>query len=159
MKHTLVVLVENKPGVLARVAGLFSRRGFNIDSLSVDVTSNPNISQMTITVTGDDSTLEQVTKQLNKLVNVIKIIDLTGKEAVARELALIKVKATPDTRSEIMRIVDTFRGRIIDIAPKSVIVEVTGDEKKIDAITQLLTEFGIKETVRTGMTAMIRGVQ
>ncbi len=153
----MAVLVENKPGVLARVAGLFSRRGYNIDSLTVGVTDNEYISRMTIVVEGDEHVLEQVTKQLNKLIDVIKVSDLKPVETVERELALIKVKAEPENRSEIMLIVDIFRARIVDVSPKSMIIEVTGDEDKINALTNLLRQFGIKEMVRTGKVAMIRG--
>ena len=157
MKHTLAVLVENKSGVLFRVASLFSRRGYNIDSLAVGVTEDPEISRMTIVVHGDDHVLEQVTKQLNKLVDVIKVSDLGGDDAVERELALIKVSADKDNRAEIIQIADIFRARIIDVAPKSMTVEVTGDEGKVDAIAKLLRQFGIKEMVRTGKIAMVRG--
>jgi acetolactate synthase-1/3 small subunit len=157
MKHTLAVLVENKSGVLSRVASLFSRRGYNIDSLAVGVTEDPDISRITIVVHGDDLVLEQVTKQLNKLVDVIKVSDLGGDDTVERELALIKVTADSDTRAEIIQIADIFRARVIDIAPKSMTVEVTGDEGKVEAIEKLLRHFGIKEMVRTGKIAMVRG--
>ena len=157
MKHTLAVLVENKSGVLSRVASLFSRRGYNIDSLAVGVTEDPEISRMTIVVHGDDHVLEQVTKQLNKLIDVIKVSDIGGDEAVERELALIKVSADVDTRSEIIQIADIFRARIVDVAPRSMTVEVTGDESKIQAIEKLLRQFGIKEMARTGKIALIRG--
>ncbi|MEM2989898.1 MAG: acetolactate synthase small subunit [Halobacteria archaeon] len=157
MKHTLSVIVENKPGVLARTAGLFRRRGFNIDSLAVGVTENPNISRMTIVVEGDQRVLDQVMKQVNKLIEVIKVGYLEDEESVDRELALIKVNADQRTRSEIMQIVDIFRARIIDVAPNSLIVEVTGDENKINAMSQLLKQFGIKEMVRTGKVALQRG--
>lgn len=157
MKHTLSVIVENKPGVLARTAGLFRRRGFNIDSLAVGVTENPNISRMTIVVEGDQRVLDQVMKQVNKLIEVIKVGYLEDEESVDRELALIKVNADQRTRSEIMQIVDIFRARIIDVAPNSLIVEVTGDENKINAISQLLKQFGIMEMVRTGKVALQRG--
>ena len=157
MKHTLAVLVENKSGVLSRVASLFSRRGYNIDSLAVGVTEDPDISRMTIVVHGDDHVLEQVTKQLNKLVDVIKVSDIGGDEAVERELALIKVSADVDTRAEIIQIANIFRARIVDVAPKSVTVEVTGDEGKVQAIEKLLRQFGIKEMVRTGKIALVRG--
>lgn len=159
MKHTLAVLVENKPGVLARVAGLFSRRGFNIDSLTVGVTEKPDISRMTIVVSGDDRILEQVTKQLNKLIDVIKVSDLAPEESVNRELALIKVSVDTDTRSEVMQIVDVFRAKIVDVGAKSLIVEVTGDESKINAMEELLRQFGIRELVRTGMVSMTRGTK
>lgn len=157
MKHILAVLVENKSGVLSRVASLFSRRGYNIDSLAVGVTEDPDISRITIVVHGDDHVLEQVTKQLNKLIDVIKVSDIGSDDAVERELALIKVTADVDTRSEIMQIANIFRARIVDVAPKSMTVEVTGDESKIQAIEKLLRQFGIKEMVRTGKIAMVRG--
>jgi acetolactate synthase I/III small subunit len=157
MKHTLAVLVENKSGVLSRVASLFSRRGYNIDSLAVGVTEDPSISRMTIVVQGDDHVLEQVTKQLNKLVDVIKVSDIGGDEAVERELALIKVAADVNTRTEIIQIVDIFRAKIVDVAPKSMTIEVTGDEAKIQAIEKLLKQFGIKELARTGKIALVRG--
>ncbi|HJH31072.1 MAG TPA: acetolactate synthase small subunit [Methanosarcinaceae archaeon] len=159
MKHTLAVLVENKSGVLARVAVLFSRRGYNIDSLAVGVTEDPTISRMTIVVRGDDHVLEQVTKQLNKLIDVIKVTDISSDESVERELALIKVTADANTRSEIIQIVDIFRARIIDVAAKSMTIEVTGDEEKIVGIEQLLSSFGIKEMVRTGKVALTRGIK
>ena len=157
MKHTLAVLVENKYGVLARVAGLFSRRGFNIDSLAVGITEDPTISRMTIVVRGDEHVLEQVTKQLNKLIEVIRVTDLGSEESVERELALIKVNSDDSNRSEIIQIVDIFRARIIDVASKSVTVEVTGDSNKIKAIQTLLKPFGIKEMARTGKVALTRG--
>ncbi|AAM30365.1 MULTISPECIES: acetolactate synthase small subunit [Methanosarcina] len=157
MKHTLAVLVENKSGVLSRVASLFSRRGYNIDSLAVGVTEDPDISRITIVVHGDDHVLEQVTKQLNKLIDVIKVSDIGSDDAVERELALIKVSADVDTRAEIIQIANIFRARIVDVAPKSMTVEVTGDEGKIQAIEKLLRQFGIKEMVRTGKIAMVRG--
>jgi acetolactate synthase I/III small subunit len=157
MKHTLAVLVENKSGVLSRVASLFSRRGYNIDSLAVGVTEDPEISRMTIVVQGDDQVLEQVTKQLNKLIDVIKVSDIGADDAVERELALIKVSADVTSRAEIIQIVNIFRARIVDVAPKSITVEVTGDESKINAIEKLLRQFGIKEMVRTGKIALVRG--
>jgi acetolactate synthase-1/3 small subunit len=157
MKHTLAILVENKSGVLSRVASLFSRRGYNIDSLAVGVTEDPEVSRITIVVHGDDHVLEQVTKQLNKLIDVIKVSDLGGDDTVERELALIKVTADADTRAEIINITDIFRARIIDVAPKSMTIEVTGDEAKVEAIEKLLRQFGIKEMVRTGKIAMVRG--
>lgn len=157
MKHTLAVLVENRSGVLSRVASLFSRRGYNIESLAVGVTEDPKTSRMTIVVDGDDHVLEQVTKQLNKLVDVIKVSDIGGDEAVERELALIKVTADVSARTEIIQIADIFRARIVDVAPKSITLEVTGDEAKIQAIEKLLRQFGIKEMVRTGKIALVRG--
>jgi acetolactate synthase-1/3 small subunit len=157
MKHTLAVLVENKSGVLSRVASLFSRRGYNIDSLTVGVAEDPDISRMTIVVHGDDHVLEQVTKQLNKLVDVIKVLDIGGDDTVERELALIKVSADVNTRAEIIQIADIFRAKNVDVATKSVIVEVTGDEGKVQAIENLLRQYGIKEIVRTGKIALVRG--
>ncbi|MFI5383835.1 MAG: acetolactate synthase small subunit [Methanosarcina thermophila] len=157
MKHTLAVLVENKSGVLSRVASLLSRRGFNIDSLAVGVTEDPSISRMTIVVQGDDHVLEQVTKQLNKLVDVIKVSDIGGDDSVERELALIKVAADVNTRAEIIQIANIFRARIVDVASKSMTIEVTGDDAKIEAIQKLLRQFGIKEMVRTGKIALVRG--
>jgi acetolactate synthase-1/3 small subunit len=157
MKHTLSVLVQNKPGVLARTAGLFSRRGYNIESLTVGVTENENVSRMTIVVTGDDTVVEQVTKQLNKLIEVIKVSDLTKESYVDRELVLIKVTADSSNRAEIMQIVNIFRARIVDVAPKSLIIEVTGDEGKLDALIGMLKQFGIKELVKTGTLALGRG--
>ena len=157
MKHTVAVLVQNKPGVLARTAGLFSRRGYNIESLTVGVTENEAVSRMTIVVTGDDTVVEQVTKQLNKLIEVIKVSDLTKESYVNRELVLIKVTADSSNRAEIMQIVNIFRARIVDVAPKSLIIEVTGDEGKLDALVGMLKQFGIKEIVRTGTLALGRG--
>lgn len=159
MKHTLAVLVENTPGVLARVAGLFSRRGFNIDSLAVGRTENPAVSRMTIVVEGDDHVLEQVTKQLHKLIDVIKINDITKDAYVDRELVMIKVYAEASTRSEIMQLVDIFRARIVDVGHKTLTIEVTGNEGKIDAFENCLRPFGIKELVRTGKIAMLRGLR
>ena len=159
MKHTLAILVENKPGVLTRVAGLFSRRGFNIESLAVGVTENKDISRITILVSGDDNVLEQVEKQLNKLIDVIRVSDIPADESVNRELALIKVGVDTTTRAEVMQIVDIFRAKIVDVGIKSLVIEVTGDESKINAIEQLLRQFGIKEMVRTGKIAMNRGAK
>ena len=159
MKHTLAVLVENKPAVLTRVAGLFSRRGFNIESLAVGVTENLDISRITIVVSGDDKILEQVEKQLNKLIDVIRVSDIPAGESVSRELALIKVGVDSTTRAEVMQIVDIFRAKIVDVGIKSLVVEVTGDESKINAMEQLLRQFGIKEMVRTGKIAMNRGAK
>ena len=159
MKHTLAILVENKPGVLTRVAGLFSRRGFNIESLAVGVTENKDTSRITIVVSGDDNILEQVEKQLNKLIDVIRVSDIPAEDSVSRELALIKVGVDSTTRAEVMQIVDIFRAKIVDVGIKSLVVEVTGDESKINAIEQLLRQFGIKEMVRTGKIAMNRGAK
>lgn len=157
MKHTLSVLVDNKPGVLTRVAGLFSRRGYNIESLAVGITDNPEISRMTIVVAGDDHVLEQVTKQLNKLIDVIRVSDLNPDESFERELALFKVKVDKGSRSEIMAIVDVFRAQIVDVGLKTVVVAVTGTGDKINAIEKLLHNYGIIEIVRTGKIAMNRG--
>jgi len=157
MKHTLAVLVENKPGVLARVSGLFSRRGFNIESLAVGTTEDPDTSRMTIVVRGDDRVLAQVTSQLGKLIDVISVSDLPASESVDRGLALIKVAADSGTRSEIMQIADIFRAKIIDVGSETLIIEVTGDKSKIEAITNMLDGFGIRELVRTGRIAMSRG--
>lgn len=157
MRHILAVLVENNPGVLTRVAGLFSRRGYNIDSLSVGRTETPNISRMTIVVEGDDLVLEQVTKQLHKLIDVIKISDITSEKFVDRELVLVKVSADPAVRGEIIQIVDIFRARIVDIGRRTLIIECTGDEGKITAVIESLKPFGIKELVRAGKIAMLRG--
>jgi len=157
MKHTISVLVENKPGVLARISGLFSARGFNIDSLAVGETEQPDISRMTIVVKGDEKILEQVMKQLNKLIDVIKVTDFVGQSCLERDLVLIKVNAGKGRRSEILEIVDIFRAKIVDVATNSLIVEMTGDEEKIFALVNMLKPFGIKEMVRTGIVAMGRG--
>lgn len=157
MRHTLAVLVENTPGVLARVAGLFSRRGFNIDSLTVGRTEDPAISRMTIVVGGDAGVLEQVTKQLYKLIDVIKISDITADEFVDRELVLIKVHVDGPHRGEIMQIADIFRARIVDLGRKTITLECTGNEGKINAFEESLRPYGIKELVRTGKIAMLRG--
>jgi acetolactate synthase-1/3 small subunit len=156
-RHTVSVLVANESGVLARIAGLFSRRGFNIDSLSVGTTQEDDLSRITLVVAGDNRELEQVTKQLNKLVVVHKVSDLTEDNTVTRSLALIKVTADSTTRSEIMEIVDCFRGKIVDVSSNSLTVEVTGTGDKIEAMEELLKDFGIKELVRTGKIAMGRG--
>ena len=157
MRHVITLLVENEFGVLARVAGLFSGRGFNIESLCVAETLDPAVSTMTIVSRGDDQIIEQVIKQLNKLVSVIKVVDLIEKDFVAREMVLVKVSANAGTREEILRVVDIFRGKVIDVGSKTYTIEVTGDEKKINAILSLLRPLGIKELVRTGRVAMVRG--
>jgi len=159
MKHTLSVLVENKPGVLVRIAGLFSRRGFNIDSLAVGPTEDPHLSRMTIVVGAEDHSLEQVTKQLNKLINVVKISDLDPVKSVNRELALIKVNATAKTRAEIIEVVDIFRSGIVDVSKSSLTVEVTGTADKLEAIEEMLKPYGIIEFVRTGKIALSRGLK
>jgi len=156
MKHTLAVLVENRAGVLSKVAGLFSRRGFNIDSLAVGVTEDPHISRMTIVVDGDEYTVEQVSKQLNKLIDVIKVSDIS-RDSVVRELSLIKVNASAATRNEIVEIVNIFRAKIVDISKNTMTVEITGDSEKIAALEDMLMPFGIQEVVRTGAIAIERG--
>ena len=156
-KHTLSVLVENHPGVLSRVAGLFSRRGFNIDSLAVGVTENKDISRMTIIVDGDDYTVEQVSKQLNKLIDIIKIKQLDKAESVSRELALIKVTATASTRAEIIQIVEIFRANIVDVSKNTLTIEISGGTDKVTALEDMVRGFGIKEIVRTGTIAIDRG--
>ncbi len=157
MRHVITLLVENEFGVLARIAGLFSGRGFNIESLCVAETLDPAVSTMTLVTRGDDQIIEQVLKQLNKLIPVIKVVDLVEKEFVEREMVLVKVSATAETREEILRVVDIFRGKVIDVGTKTYTIEVTGDDKKINAILALLKPLGIKELVRTGRVAMIRG--
>ena len=157
MKYVLAVLVENKPGVLVRVAGLFARRGFNIESLAVGKTVDPGISRMTIEVEADEKTLEQVIKQLNKLINVLKISNLSLEPSVNRELVMIKVKADATTRSEVQQIVETFRAKVVDVSLQSLIIEVTGNEEKLEAISLLFSHYGILESVRTGKIALLRG--
>ena len=158
MKHTISIWVENKFGVLARVAGLFSGRGFNIDSLAVGETQDPTVSRMTVVARGDEAVLAQITKQLNKLIDVIQVQDFSTTEAVERELILVKIHSSSKTRSEIMQIVDIFRARIVDVSHDDLVVEATGTEGKIAAILDLLHPFGIKEVVRTGKIAIARGV-
>lgn len=156
MQHTISVLVENKFGVLSRVSGLFSGRGFNIDSLSVAETQDPSVSRMTIVTRGDDKIIEQITKQLNKLIDVIKVNDFTDQKFVERELALIKVQATASTRAELLGVVDIFRCKVVDVSPKTYTLEITGDVNKIEAIIEILKPLGIKEIVRTGRIAIAR---
>jgi acetolactate synthase-1/3 small subunit len=156
LRHTLGVLVENQPGVLSRVSGLFSGRGFNIESLTVAETIEPEVSRITLVTSGNEQIMEQIIKQLRKLVNVIKVIDFREAEFVDREMALIKVKAEATTRAEALRIVDIFRGKVVDVSPTSYTIEVTGDEKKIEAIIELLQHLGIIEIVRTGKAAIAR---
>ena len=156
MKHVLAVLVENHPGVLSKVSGLFSRRGFNIYSLAVCVTEDPSISRITIVVEGDEYVVEQVTKQLNKLIDVIKVSKIS-QDAVTRELALIKVRADSQTRHEIIEIISIFRAQIVDVARDYLIVEITGDSEKITALVDMLRDYDIKEMVRTGAIALDRG--
>ncbi len=157
MKHTLIALVEDRPGVLTRMASLFRRRGFNIESIAVGHSELPNLSRMTIVVNGSASTLEQVRKQLNKVVDVVKVVDVSGDNITVRELALIKVRATSTTRSEIIEIADIFRASIVDVGSDSLTIEITGDEDKVDSLLSLLRAFGIREMARTGRIAMLRG--
>ena len=157
MKHTVVAMLEDRPGVLNRVVSLFRKRGFNIQSLTVGPTEIAELSRMTLVVDGDEAIIEQVVKQLYKVVDVVKVTDLTNEPMVARELALVKVSSTNQARGEIMQIADVFRAKVLDVSTNSIILEVTGTEQKIDALIELLRGFGIKETVRTGRVAMIRG--
>jgi acetolactate synthase I/III small subunit len=156
-KHTLSVLVENKPGVLARVAGLFSRRGFNIDSLAVGETEHPEVSRITIVVNAEASPLEQVTKQLNKLVNVLKIVELDSAASVHRELLLVKVRADRPIRAQVMETAALFRAHVVDVGPESLTIEATGTAEKLDALLRDLEPFGIKEMVQSGLVAIGRG--
>jgi acetolactate synthase I/III small subunit len=158
-RHTLSVLVENKPGVLARIAALFSRRGFNIDSLAVGPTEHPEISRMTIVVNVEDLPLEQVTKQLNKLINVIKIVELDPVASVQRELVLVKVRADSETRSQVLETVQLFRAKVVDVATDAVTIEATGSKDKLEALIGVLEPFGIKELVQSGMVAVGRGAR
>ncbi len=156
MKHTLSVLLQNKPGALSRVTGLFSGRGFNIESLCVAETLDPRVSCMTLVTRGDDSIVEQITKQLHKLIDVIKVTDITEGEFVEREMVLIRVKAEANTRAEVLRVIDIFRGKVVDVSPTTYTVEITGPESKIKAVIDILRPIGIKEIVRTGTIAMAR---
>lgn len=158
MRHVLSALVQNVPGVLAHVAGMFSSRGYNIDSLAVGETEDPQLSRMTFVVVGDDSLLEQVRKQLEKIVTVVRVDDISSKEFVERDLILVKVRAEGNKRTEIGELCQVFRARIVDVAPNQVIVEVSGQEKKIEAFIELMRPFGIVELVRTGRIAMVRGL-
>lgn len=157
MKHVLSVLVNNEPGVLARVAGLFGRRDFNIDSICVGETEKPGISRMIIVSRGDSRTMEQVSKQLHKLIDVIKVQNLSENAMVARELMLIKVEVSPASRTEVNGILEPFRAAVVDVGPDTLTVQATGDHEKLDALIELLRPYGIKELSRTGMTAMLRG--
>ena len=159
MQHTIVALVEDKPGVLNRVASLFRRRAFNIESLTVGHTEKPGVSRMTIVVDSDEISIERLTAYLYKLVNVIQVDDLTDQPSVSRDLAMIKVKASRENRTEIMQMVDVFRARIVDVTNNSLIIEITGDEEKIEGFVEVLRPFGIIEMVRTGMVAMARGAE
>ncbi|MDD5153449.1 MAG: acetolactate synthase small subunit [Desulfovibrionales bacterium] len=156
MKHTFSVLVENKPGVLSRVAGLFSGRGFNIESLCVAETLDSELSLITLVTRGDEQIIEQINKQLNKLINVLKVVDVSEGDFVEREMVLVKVKAEGNTRAEVLRMADIFRGKIVDVSPREYTIELTGDENKIKAVLELLRPLGIKEVARTGTIAMPR---
>jgi acetolactate synthase-1/3 small subunit len=157
MKRILAILVEDRSGVLTRVSGLFSRRGYNIQNIAVGRTMEPGISRMTVTVDADPLTVEQIVKQLNKLIDVLKVSDMTDEPAVERELMLVKVKAEPGRRSEIQQMADTFRAKIIDLSPDSMIIELTGDEQKLQAFLMMMQEFGIKEIACTGKVSLLRG--
>ena len=159
MRHVLSALVQNVPGVLAHVAGMLASRGYNIDSLAVGETEDHTLSRMTFVVVGDDSVLEQVRKQLEKIVTVVRVDDVSAQEFVERDLMLIKVRANSDQRTEIHELCEIFRGRVVDVAPDQVIVEISGQEKKIQSFIELMRPFGIAELVRTGRIAMVRGVQ
>ena len=159
MKHTISVLLQNKPVVLSRVTGLFSGRGFNIESLSVAQTIDPEVSCMTLVTRGDDSIIEQITKQLHKLIDVIKVTDMAEHEYVEREMALIRVKAEAGTRAEVLRVIDIFRGKVVDVSPKSYAVEITGTASKIQAVVDILRPIGIQEIVKTGTVAMARAAK
>lgn len=156
MKHTISLLVENRAGVFVRIANLFNARGFNLDAISVGPTEDPTVSRLTIVTRGDDKIIEQVNKQLNKLIEVIKVIDLTYEEFVERELALIKVQTPPSRRAEILELATIFRASVVDVSPKTVTIEVTGNTAKIQAIIGMLKHFGIKEMARTGSVAIKR---
>lgn len=158
-RHTISALVENRPGVLARIAGLFSRRGFNIESLTVSETQSADLSRMTIVVSADEIIIEQVEKQLNKLVDVVKVSDITDKQTVDRELVFIKVRADSQTRGEIIQISSIFRAQIIDLSESSLIIEMTGDENKTRALIELMRRFGLIEVLRTGKVSLTRGPQ
>jgi acetolactate synthase-1/3 small subunit len=157
VRHTLSVLVEDKPGVLARIAGLFSRRGFNIESLAVGPTEHPEISRMTVVVAVDDLPLEQVTKQLNKLVEVLKVVELDPGASVQRELMLVKVRADAETRSHVLETVALFRATVVDVAPDAVVVEATGSTDKLAALLRVLEPFGVRELVQSGLVGVGRG--
>lgn len=161
IRHTISVLVENRPGVLARVSGLFARRGFNIDSLAVSATEDPSISRMTVVTKGDENHLEQIIKQLDKLVDVITILDHTDDDLIKREIALVKLRATLESRSEIMQLATVFRADVVSISPReeTMIVEITGETERVDAFLETLAKFKILEMVRTGQVALVRGAK
>lgn len=156
MKHTICVLLQNKPGVLSRVTGLFSGRGFNIESLCVAETLDPTVSSLTLVTRGEDAIIEQITKQLHKLIDVIKVIDMSETEYVEREMVLMRVKAEAQTRAEVLRVIDIFRGKVVDVGPKSYVIEITGSLTKVKAVIDILRPIGIQEIVRTGAVAMAR---
>ncbi len=157
MRHVLSALVQNQPGVLAHVSGMLASRGFNIDSLAVGETEDANLSRMTFVVHGDDTVLEQVRKQLDKIVTVVRVQDISGEDFVERDLMLLKVKATPAQRTEITLLVEMFRGRVVDISPDSLMIEISGQERKIEAFIELMRPYGIMELARTGRIALVRG--
>jgi acetolactate synthase-1/3 small subunit len=157
MRHVLSALVQNQPGVLAHISGMLASRGFNIDSLAVGETEDRNLSRMTFVVHGDDAELEQVRKQLDKVVTVVKVLDISSEDFVERDLMLIKVKATPAQRVEISYLVEMFRGRVVDISAESVMIEISGQERKIEAFIELMRPYGIRELARTGRIALVRG--
>ena len=157
MRHVLSALVQNVPGVLSNISGMLASRGYNIDSLAVGETEDPQLSRMTFVVVGDDSVLEQVRKQLEKIVTVVRVDDVSGQDHVERDLMLLKVAAPPGRRSEIRELTDIFRGRIVDVAPQMVMIEISGQERKIEAFIEMMRPFGILELVRTGRIAMVRG--
>lgn len=159
MRHVLSAVVQNQPGVLAHVAGMLASRGFNIDSLAVGETENPHLSRMTFVVVGDDKVLDQIRKQLEKLVTVVKVLDISGEDFVERDLMLIKVNVTPERRGEIRELADIFRGRIVDVGPNQIMVEISGPEKKIEACIELMRPYGIKELVRSGRIALVRSAR
>jgi len=157
MRHVLSALVQNRPGVLAHVSGMFSSRGFNIDSLAVGETEDPNLSRITVVVVGDDRTLEQVAKQLEKIVTVVRVSDISREDYVERDLMLIKVDAPPELRSEIQGLVQIFRARVVDVSPVDLLIEISGQEKKIEAFIEAVRPYGIRELARTGRIALVRG--
>jgi len=158
MRHVLSAIVQNVPGVLAHISGMLASRGYNIDSLAVGETEDPALSRMTFVVVGDDSVLEQVGKQLEKIVTVVEVVDISSQDYVERDLMLIKVQAPPPSRSQIRELTDIFRGRIVDVGPEEVMIEISGPEKKVQAFIELMRPFGIRELVRTGRIAMVRGI-
>ena len=157
MRHIISAIVENKPGVLAHISGLFAGRGFNIDSLAVGETEDPARSRMTVVARGDDAVLEQIRKQLGKIIDVIKVSDFSDSQCVERDLMLLKVAAKPEKRGEVFEIVEVFRGKVVDIGPRHLTLEISGPEKKVEAFIDLMKPYGIREVVRTGLIAMARG--